>query len=45
MLLPGPMVIAEKDARVVLEQLGSDELLLDVRRPGSALIRVRWTPY
>lgn len=39
------MVIAEKDARVVLEQLGSDELLLDVRRPGSALIRVRWTPY
>jgi hypothetical protein len=44
-LLPAPMVTAEKDARIVLEQLGSDELLLDVRRPGSALIRVRWTPY
>ena len=29
----------------MLEQLGSDELLLDVKRPGSALVRVRWTPY
>jgi hypothetical protein len=44
-LLAAPMVIAERDARIVLEQLGSDELLLDVRRPGSALVRVRWTPY
>jgi len=34
-----------KYARIVLEQLGSDELLLDVKRPGSALVRVRWTPY
>jgi hypothetical protein len=30
---------------VVLEQFGSDELLLDVKRPGEALVRVRWTPY
>jgi hypothetical protein len=44
-LLPAPIVIAEKDARIVLEQLRSDELLLDVRRPGTALVRVRWTPY
>jgi hypothetical protein len=44
-LLAAPMVIPDRDARIVLEQLDSDELLLDVKRPGSALIRVRWTPY
>jgi hypothetical protein len=44
-LLPAPMVISEERARIVLAQLGSDELLLDVKRPGSALVRVRWTPY
>jgi hypothetical protein len=44
-LLPAPMVIAEGSARVRLEQLGSDQVLLDVRRPGAALVRVRWTPY
>jgi hypothetical protein len=43
--LPAPFVIPEDRANIVLEQLGSDELLLDVRRPGSALVRVRWTPY
>jgi len=44
-LLPSPFVIPQKDANVVLEQLGSDELLLDVKRPGEAIIRVSWTPY
>jgi hypothetical protein len=44
-LLPAPMVISQGRANVVLEQLGSDELLLDVKRPGEALVRVRWTPY
>jgi hypothetical protein len=44
-LLPGPMVISQGRANVVLEQFGSDELLLDVKRPGEALVRVRWTPY
>jgi hypothetical protein len=44
-LLPAPMVIPSGRARFVLEQLRSDELLLDVKRPGSALVRVRWTPY
>jgi hypothetical protein len=44
-LLPAPMVISQGDANVVLEQFGSDELLLDVKRPGEALVRVRWTPY
>ena len=44
-LLADPMVIPSGRARIVLEQLGSDELLLDVKRRGAALVRVRWTPY
>jgi hypothetical protein len=44
-LLPAPMVISQGRANVVLERFGSDELLLDVKRPGEALVRVRWTPY
>jgi hypothetical protein len=44
-LLPAPLVIPQKDANVVLEQLGSDELLLDVLKPGEAIVKVRWTPY
>ncbi|HEV2874378.1 MAG TPA: hypothetical protein VGW14_04455 [Thermoleophilaceae bacterium] len=44
-LLAAPMVIPQGRANVVLEQFGSDELLLDVKRPGEALVRVRWTPY
>ena len=39
------MVIPSGDARIVLEQLRSDELLLNVRRPGAPLVRVRWSPY
>ena len=39
------MVIPEGDANIVLEQLGSDQLLLRVKKPGDALVRVRWTPY
>ena len=45
MLLAAPMVIPSGGARIALEQLGSDELLLRVKRPGAALVRVRWTPY
>ena len=44
-LLPAPLVIPQKDANILLEQLDSDELLLDVRRPGAAIVKVRWTPY
>ena len=44
-LLPGPLVISQKDARIVLDQFQSDELLLDVKRPGEAIVKVRWTPY
>jgi len=44
-LLPTPIVISQKDANIVLEQMQSDELLLDVKRPGEAIVRVRWTQY
>jgi hypothetical protein len=44
-LLPAPIVIPRGRASILLEQLGSDEVLLDVKRPGEALVRVRWTPY
>jgi hypothetical protein len=44
-LLPSPIVIPQGDANVVLEQMSSDELLLDVKSPGEAIVRVRWTPY
>ncbi len=43
--LPTPVVISRGGADIQLEQLGSDQVLLRVRRPGSALVRVRWTPY
>ena len=43
--LPAPVVISEKGSNITLEQLGSDEVLLRVKRPGTALVRVRWTPY
>jgi hypothetical protein len=44
-LLPAPLVIPQKDANIVIEQFQSDELLLDVKRPGEAIVKVRWTPY
>lgn len=43
--LPAPMVIPQAGANISLEQLGSDEVLLRVTRPGDAVVRVRWTPY
>jgi hypothetical protein len=44
-LLGAPIVIPRGRASIALERLGSDQVLLDVRRPGEALVRVRWTPY
>jgi hypothetical protein len=44
-LLPAPIVIPQRDANIVLEQMQPDELLLDVKRPGEAIVKVRWTPY
>jgi len=43
--LPTPIVISQAEANIVPEQLGSDELLLRVIKPGDAVLRVRWTPY
>jgi hypothetical protein len=44
-LLPAPFVVPQGDANIRLARLGSDELTLRVRRPGQAVVRVRWTPY
>jgi hypothetical protein len=44
-LLPAPIVIPQGDANIVLEQMQPDELLLDVKTPGEAIVKVRWTPY
>ena len=43
--LPTPLVVSEGDANITLEQFGSDELLLRVIKPGSAIVKVSWTPY
>jgi hypothetical protein len=43
--LPAPFVIPSGKANITLDWLGIDELTLRVRRPGQALVRVRWTPY
>jgi hypothetical protein len=44
-LLPAPLVISQGRARILLEQFQSDELLLDVKQTGEAIVKVRWTPY
>jgi hypothetical protein len=43
--LPHPMVIPKSGADIRMTRLGSDAVDLDVRRPGSALVRVQWSPY
>lgn len=43
--LPHPLVIADRDADIGLAEMRSDQFTLDVRDPGSALVRVRFTPY
>ena len=42
---PPPIVVSDPGAEIRLAALRSDELTLDVRRAGSALVRVHWTPY
>ncbi|MEX2253599.1 MAG: hypothetical protein WD649_05550 [Thermoleophilaceae bacterium] len=45
-VLPRPSLVSnEGRARVEVVGMGSDELLLDVERPGSAIVKVRWSPY
>ncbi len=42
---PRPLVLPEGGARIKPVELGSNQMKLQVQRPGSALVRVRWTPY
>lgn len=43
--LPHATVIPSAGAEATLERLRSDEVVLDFRRAGAALVRVRWSPY
>jgi hypothetical protein len=43
--LPHPMVIPEEGVDIRLTRIDSDEVRLDARTPGSALVRVQWSPY
>jgi hypothetical protein len=43
--LPHPIVIPEEGNDIRIVRLRSDEVDLDARTPGTALVRVRWTPY
>jgi hypothetical protein len=42
---PHPLVVQEGGARMRALALGAEGVGLTVERPGSALVRVRWTPY
>ncbi len=43
--LPHPMVIPAAGTQIKLLHLGSDDLDLNAHGAGSALVRVRWSPY
>jgi hypothetical protein len=43
--LPHPMVIPEEGARIRMTRIDSDEVDFDALTGGSALVRVRWSPY
>jgi hypothetical protein len=43
--LPHPMVIPAAGADIRMTRIDSDEVDLDARTTGSALVRVRWSPY
>ena len=40
-----PLVVPEGGAAIVATALRTDEVALEVRRPGSAIVRVRFSPY
>jgi hypothetical protein len=42
---PPPLAVPEGAADVTVPELGPDHVPLTVRRPGEALVRVRWSPY
>jgi hypothetical protein len=43
--LPHPLVVPRGNADMRLASLGIDSLAVDVRRPGTALVRVQWSQY
>jgi hypothetical protein len=43
--LPHPMVVPATGTQVALIRVETDRVSLDVKRPGSATVRVRWSPY
>ncbi len=42
---PHPLVVPEGRAQMVARTLATTRVRLEVKRPGSAIVRVRWTPY
>jgi len=42
---PHPLVVAEGQARMTARTLGVTKVRLHVEAPGSAVVKVRWTPY
>lgn len=42
---PHPLVVPEGDAQIVARTMAITRVRLQVNRPGSAVVRVRWTPY
>ena len=43
--LPHPMVVARDGAAMTLRRLTVDHVILDIRRAGTATVRVEWSPY
>jgi len=44
-VVPGPELVVPEGGAEMSASLEGDRVTLTVRRPGSALVRVRWTPY
>jgi hypothetical protein len=44
-MVPHPMVISDRTSDIRMSRLRSDSFDLDVINPGTALVRVRWSPY
>jgi hypothetical protein len=43
--LPHAIVVPDGSARMSLVRLGNSDLVLDVQRPGTAAVKVQWSPY
>ncbi|MFL5886002.1 MAG: hypothetical protein ACJ77M_13115, partial [Thermoleophilaceae bacterium] len=43
--LPHAMAVPDPGAEMSVTKMGNSNLTLDVRKPGSAVVRVSWTPY